>query len=438
MSIRDIVVTVAVIGCLPACFFRPWVGILVWSWLAFMNAPQLAWGFAQTVPWALMVAVATLAGFLVTKERKPFIINRESLLIVALWIWVSLTTLTALYPEPAFQGWERFSKILLMALLTIPLFQDRARLRLLLIVTALSVGFYGLKGGIWAIVTGGENKVYGPPGNTFLSDNTSVALALNMCIPVLLYLAKEEPRRWLRWGLYATFGFSIVAVPFTYSRGGFLGLIAVLALLFLKARTRFLLIPLVVAAVFAFAWFAPDKFTHRMDTIWNYEHEGSAQARFISWRVAYALALDNPFFGGGFWSIAQRQTFLNYAPDYPYGGGSHDSHSIYFNVLGEHGFIGFGLFVALIVCVLLTLHRLRNLHRRAPDLGWISNYAHMLQVSIVAYLVCGVFLSLAYFDLPYHMFVVIVILKHLADRELAALPAPVPAPLAPVPLPRMG
>ncbi len=59
---RDLVVTLAVFGLLPLILWRPWLGILAWSWLGYMNPHRLAWGFATTMPFALMVAMATLVG----------------------------------------------------------------------------------------------------------------------------------------------------------------------------------------------------------------------------------------------------------------------------------------------------------------------------------------------------------------------------------------
>jgi probable O-glycosylation ligase (exosortase A-associated) len=388
-----------------------------------MNPHRLTWSTRQ-LPIAMLVAIPTLAGFVLTRDRKPFIWNRESILLFLFWGWVSVTTLFAIFPADAAEGWERFSKILLMACLTIPLFQDRQRLRWLLLVIAASVGYYGFKGGIFAVLTGGIYRIWGPMGS-FLEDNNSLALALDMTIPILLYLGKEEERRWLRTLLFAMFFLSILAVPFTYSRSGFLGLIIVLSLLLLKSRFKLALIPIGAVAVFAFLAFAPKQWEQRIATIRNYEQDHSALARLMSWEVSYRLAMDNPLLGGGFWSIAQRDTFQRYMPDYSYGGGMHNAHSIYFNVLGEHGLIGLSLFLGLIFTVLHTLWELTRLAHRSPDRRWIANYAHMLQVGLVAYLVSGTFLSLSYFDLPYHFYVIGIILKRLAadaDRSVNGQP----------------
>src|SRR5215475_3663731 len=62
MLIRDTLVSAIIFASLPVCFIRPWVGILVWSWIGYMNPHKLTWGFATNMPFGQLVAVATLCG----------------------------------------------------------------------------------------------------------------------------------------------------------------------------------------------------------------------------------------------------------------------------------------------------------------------------------------------------------------------------------------
>ena len=118
--------------------------------------------------------------------------------------------------------------------------QDRVKLKWLLFVITLSLGFYGLKGGIWAVRTGGGEMVLGPI-RTFISGNTEIGLALNMILPFLLMLRRDETRKWFRHLLLVMFCFTIIAVLITHSRGAFLGLAAVLGMLFLKSKAKVLM-----------------------------------------------------------------------------------------------------------------------------------------------------------------------------------------------------
>jgi probable O-glycosylation ligase (exosortase A-associated) len=432
MSIRDLLVTFSILSVLPVCLFRPWVGVLTWSWLAYMNPHRLSWGFAHELPFSLLVALVTLVGFVFTSSRRPFLWTRETLLLGLLWGWFAVTSMGAFYPEDAWRKFGEMSKVLLMAVLVIPLFQDREKLRILLFVIAASLGFYGVKGGVFVLRTGGQDMVLGAP-NSFFEANTEMALVLNMALPLLFYLAKEETRRWRRLTLYGAFALTMIAVPFTYSRGGLFGLVTVLVVLFVKARRRLMLVPVMAAGIVAFVLLAPPQWLSRMQTLENVQADGSANLRFMSWKVAISIAQDSPVVGGGFKVFIHRATYDIYMPEYPRAFG-HDAHSIYFNLLGEHGWVGLVLFLAFVGAVLLRLYQIRRLARARPEVAWAGNYAHMLQASIAVYLVNGATLSVAYFDLAYQLLILAPLIHAVAMQQLAAEPAASPAPAAPLPV----
>jgi probable O-glycosylation ligase (exosortase A-associated) len=420
MSFRDLVLNLIVFAALPVAFARPWIGVLVWSWLGLMNPHRLTWGFSYTMPFALMVAVATLAGLVFTKDRRPLPRTRELYLLIALWALFVLSTLGALYPDDAWVQLDKVSKILLMTFVGLMLLQDEHKLRGLIWVIAMSVGFFGLKGGIWALRTGGTEQVLGPP-DSFIEGNTEIGLALNMVLPLLIFLRREESRWWLRSLLTAMVAFSAVAIVFTYSRGAVVGLAVVLVMLVLKSRARFMVAVLLAVAILLGQSFAPPKWFGRMETMQTYEQDRSAMGRINAWYVAYRIALDHPLLGAGFRPFT-IETHLRYLPSTPASG--LDAHSIFFQVLGEHGFTGLALYVALIVSILLTLRSVMRSARGDPSgkKKWMESCAQMLEASLVAYVVSGLFLSQSYFDLFYYLVAITMILKVLVDR-----PTPQPA-----------
>ena len=166
-----------------------------------------------------------------------------------------------------------------------------------------------------------------------------------------------------------------------------------------------------MAAILAFM---PAKWTERMESIQNYQEDASAMGRINAWWYAYNLANDRPLLGAGFKGFTP-ELFRRYAPnpnDY------HDSHSIYFEVLGEHGYVGLFLFLTL---ALLTWRNLVRVQRRAKgrdDLLWARQLAAMLQVSLVGYAVGGGFLGLGYFDLLYHFIGLSLAVRVLTDRRI--------------------
>jgi probable O-glycosylation ligase (exosortase A-associated) len=430
MSLRDLFVTLVIFGALPFCLARPWIGILTWSWIGYMNPHRLTWGYAYNLPFAMIVAIATLTGLLFTRDRRPLPRALETYLLLALWGLFVISTFSAIEPVDAWDQLDKVSKILLVTFVTMLLFQDTYKLKLLLYVIALSIGFYGLKGGIWALATGGGNQVLGPP-ETFISGNTEIGLALNMVIPIVLLLSRFEERRWLRNGLRAVFFFSIIAVIFTYSRGAVLGLGVMLTLTFVKSRAKFIVLPLaIVLALFGKA-IVPEQWLTRMGTIQTYEEDRSANMRLNSWYVAYQLALDNPFIGAGFRPFSPG-IYLRYSPEERWND-QQDAHSIYFQVLAEHGFTGLGLYLALIASTLISLRRIARQARRVPELAFHFFAAQMIEVGLIGFLISGAFLSMSYFDLFFHLVAITAILKVLVLQraETAVATAPAAPPVAP-------
>jgi probable O-glycosylation ligase (exosortase A-associated) len=422
-GLRDVVLLIVLIGLVPLCAIRPWIGILAWCWIAFMVPHGLTWGFARTLPIAMAVGGATLLGWVLTKDRKPIPRTWTVLLLLLLVAHFTLTTILAFDQDQAWGKWEWVTKALLMCFVTMSLFQDRARLRWLYVVTALSLGFYGLKGGLWVLRTGGGERVFGPD-MSFFGDNNTLGLALCMILPLLLYLSREEPRRWLKSIMRITFFFTIIAIVFTYSRGALLGLLVILAVLIWRSpwRLRFaagLLIGTLVAAPLL-----PDRLWERIQSIGEQEsaetRDTSVQGRFQAWNTAWNAALDHPFLGAGFRALWNKDIWLTYY-DGPEILAIRDAHSLYFEVLAEHGFVGLGLYFSVVASTLLTLRRIRKRWRGHPEHGYLASYAEMTNLSLYPYLVAGAFVGVAYFDLYFTLVAASVMLRALSDEAEKAL-----------------
>jgi probable O-glycosylation ligase (exosortase A-associated) len=382
-----------------------------------MNPHKLCWGFARTMPFAEIVAVTVLLGVVLSKdkERRFLPMCAETWLLLGLWAQYTLTTVLAWYPDEAWPQWDKVSKILLFTFLTIFYLQTRDRIRVMFLTVALSLGFYGVKGGIWSFRTLelGSSHVMGPD-STFIGGNTEMGLALVMILPFLLILARKEPRQWLRKLMVIAFCLTIVAAIFTYSRGAMIGLPVVLAMLFLRAQHRVIgIVGIIIFYVFM-SRFPPQEWFDRMQTIQTYEADRSAQMRLESWQVAWKLGLDYPFTGGGFWVLPHDEVFDKYLKEYIR---SQSAHSIYFAVLGDHGFVGLGLFVSTILTCFISLTRVKWSARNNPDAEWVVDYCQIVETSLMAYVISGAFLTLAYWDLFYHLVSFVIILKAIYYRD---------------------
>jgi probable O-glycosylation ligase (exosortase A-associated) len=419
---RDLLLTTFIFGTLPFIFVRPWIGVLVWSWIGLMNPHRLTWGFSFTMPFAQAVAITTLLGMLFTKERLRIPWSPPIVALSAFIIWMTITTLFAIDGDAAFVEWLKVMKIQLMTFVTLMLITDRKRLDALIWVVAISLGFYGVKGGIYTVGRGGAESVLGPEGS-FISGNTEIGLAMIMVFPLLRYLQLNSQRRLVRWALGAAMLLTGLAILGTQSRGALVGGAAMAVILWLKSRKKALLFFVLLAAIPIFLAMMANAWHEKMATIGSYEQDHSAMGRIYAWEFATSMAIERPLTGGGFESFTP-QNYLRFAPSltaaFSEKGFVADAHSIYFQVLGHHGFIGLALFLALLGAVWSTAKSVMRRTRSMPSLKWAYDIAAMSQVSLVGFLVAGAFLGLAYFDLIYTIISIIVATKVLVDKELSA------------------
>lgn len=414
---RDILLTLIIFGSIPIIFVRPFIGVLMWAWVGYMVPHSLTWGFAYSYPFAQVVAIVTLLAWVISKEPKMPHWNTGTVLLLMLTLWISITTLPAIVPDQAYLKWEKTIKVLFMTFVTMAMLTNRKRIEYLIWVIVLSIGFYGTKGGVYLLL-GGSGRVWGP-SRGFFEDNNALGLTLLMIIPLFRYLQLQSKALWMKIGLGAAMLLCSLGVVGTYSRGAMLGGVAMLLALAMWSPRRLLLITLIVVGAFATAPFVPDRWVDRMETIKDYENDGSAMSRIRAWRFAWELALERPIFGGGFGASLSDDDFLRLVPDAT---GSSNYHSIYFEVLGDHGFVGLVIFLALGCATFLCAYSTIRLAKNNEELQWASNLSKMVCVAIVGYAISGVFLNLAFFDLYYSLIAIVICTSAVANRE--ALQAP--------------
>jgi probable O-glycosylation ligase (exosortase A-associated) len=413
---RDFILTAFIFGCLPFTLVRPEWGVLLWTWIGLMNPHRLTWGFAYTLQFAMVVAVVTLIGVLLSPEPKRMPLRPPVVALLAFIVWMCVTTLTALNPDGAYEAWQRTIKVQVFVLVTLVMMQSRARLNALVWVSTLSIAFFGVKGGLYTLNAGGAGMVLGPPG-TFIEGNTEISLAITMTLPLLRYLQLQTQRRWLRWGLGAAMVLSAIAILGSYSRGALIAIVAMGLFFLLKTRNKLAITLAFAVIVPAFMLFMPVQWYDRMSTIGEYEQDASAMGRINAWGFAWNLASDRPMVGGGFRAFTP-ENFLAWAP---YPNDFHDSHSIWFQVLGEHGFVGIALFVLLWLLTWRSAARVIAMARQyGPDFLWASDLVRATQVGLIGYWAGGSFLGLAYWDYPYVLMAIIVLAEVVVAKEIKA------------------
>lgn len=420
MPIRDIVVTLLVFGAIPLILWRPWIGILVWSWLSYMNPHRQTWGFAYDMPFAMLVAVTLLVAMVLSKEKFRLPWSGTLVLWLMFLAWMSLSTYLAIYPDRAMTLYETIIKIQIMTLVTLMVITDPGKIRALIWVIVGSIGFYSVKGGLFTLLTGGGYRVYGPMDSN-ISENNAMALATLVVIPLMVYLYKVyQHKRWLRQLLGVSIFLSTISVFGSQSRGALISIAAVAGFFWLKSRSKLATgTGILLLAVLTFS-FMPASWHERMATITNYEEDESAMGRINAWKYSINIASDR-LTGGGInsWSPS---TYAVYNPESTTT--NIVAHSIYFSVLADHGWPGLIMYLGLLFIAWRNLSRVITQNRHSEDTEFRpALLARMLQVSLVAYLSGGAFLSLAYFDLPWHIVAISILLGRLYTSKQAVSPA---------------
>ncbi len=423
MPIKGVLLFVFFVGSLPVCLARPFYGIILWTILAFLN-PQSAlfyWHAADSFPWAVAVAVPTVLGFAMFSNGWKNLGSGKVLQLGVLWIWFTITSLisahTPIFVHHAADTWVRWnfvSKVLFMTVITIAIVDTFERLRIFVLVIAGCFGYFILKALPFMIMTGGAFRLYGPE-YSMISDNNDLGLALNMTLPLFYFLAQTEPRRWTRWLCGFLFVITIPAIFFTYSRGALVGLIVVLTLMLLRSKRRILLIPVLALGAMVAVLFAPAAWKERMDPTRPDAVDASARSRLNAWSYAWNLSKDYPIAGGGF-STFTEQLFDIYAPQTR---DIHGPHSIYFQVLAEHGFVGLALYLALFASCFASIFRILKWSKLLGN-DLTASYANMLGLSMVGFMISGIFLGRAYFDYYFAIVACLAVLERVCRQELVA------------------
>ncbi len=419
---RSIVFLVFFAGILPTIAYNPFCGVILWSWLSFMSPQRLTFGATSDMPFAIVVAIATLIAWLFSREKNRLPADATLWLIVALMLWFSLTTFYALVPETAYGKWLSTEKALLFVLVTAAMLTNRVRFHALIWTMVISISFYGLKSGLGTLLTGGGATVYGPEA-TAIADNNHFALALIVIIPLINYIRLGSQMPAVRFGALAIMGFCLISVFASYSRGALFGLAGMSLFLWLKSRARIIPAIALGIALFAAFNFMPQRWIERMNSIATYEEDASAQGRIVMWRAAVEIASQRTL-GAGFLGPYNQAVIDRFSP----GTQARAVHSIYFEVIGEHGYFAFFLWMLIPIFAWRNGSWIIKHTRQRPELKWSGDLARMLQVSLIGYYCGGAFLSLSYWDIYFTLVAVLAAMRQLVARETQPLPSARPAP----------
>jgi probable O-glycosylation ligase (exosortase A-associated) len=248
-----------------------------------------------------------------------------------------------------------------------------------------------------------NNRPLGP--GDFTNDPNDAALALGMGLPFVFYSIYEAPKGSMkRYFRYVMFLSVLAGIILTSSRGGFLGaIICILVLWFLsknRLRTAIIAIMMLILSGGLLLSMLPERYIEDMQSISDTE-DSTRVERLRSWELAWMMYKDNPVIGvgaGNFpWNV------VNYQHKTDWGGqsrglGGRQVHSMYFEVLADLGTLGMLLFLYIVYKLPFKLYKIRNQFLKdRDDLLWLKMLMQVLIASMSAYATAGAFVSVAYY-----------------------------------------
>jgi putative inorganic carbon (hco3(-)) transporter len=420
------VLLIMVPGAIWATINR-FVALQLYLWFAFFRPQEWLWTDISSLRLSLVLGLILVIPSILTGIFPT--ISHPLAIGSILFVLLSLPAqFSAVRPDVGWYWIDFMARLILVSLMMITLINGRRRFIWVIALISCCLAFYSAKAGFVSLLGGGIQFSDGLAG-AFI-DNNGYALAITMTIPLLVAAAQNlntsiVSQRILQLAFYLSVPFSCFAVISTFSRSGFLAIIAATLIYILLQRRRmkpFLLLFSIVLLVLLVAPI-PKGYFGRIRTIQTYEESGevSAISRFHFWEVAVKMAKEHPF------GVGLRNYEYNYDKyDSLSGryGTKRSVHSSHFQVLAELGIPGIAVYILLFVFAFIIAFRIRarssNPILSADKQRFFFTSANALIVSMSSFIVGGAFIALALNDLTWITFALIAVLDRLFKRELLA------------------
>ena len=394
----------------------PLYAACLYLWIAYFRPESWAWNDLfialnlSYIAGAYLVVRTFIAGV-------PLRLGVRGWLLVAFLAQALIATWFGLDSAYSFGYLRDFSKVILISLLVTAVIRTSQDLRLVLIVIAVSLGFEAVKQGwVQMILNPGARNNNEIP---FLGDNNLVAVGMAMLIPIIVALAETSTGWRKRAWQFANVGVFYRGLT-TYSRGGFLSLGAIGAMLFWRSPHKLKTVAAIAVVAVLVLPVLPQQFWDRMGTITaaSDDRDSSIEGRLHFWQVALAMANDKPFTGVGHSGYPRAYNQYDWS-DGEFGV-NRAVHSSWLGILAELGYPGLLLFIAIVFSSLRACRRVRNAARRGELPGEMGRYAVAFESSLVAFIIGGSFVSFHYSEMLWHYFALTIALERVAAHEMAA------------------
>jgi len=412
---RDVLLVIFLFVAIYYAFKRPYLGMAAWVWIALTAPANWAFGFSNAFRLNLTIVVVTALAYLFVQKNKKIRLGGLGILVFLFCFWTLITTIFNNNTTPSYVWYvfTEFVKVAALFFFLILIIKKRLHIDTIVWAIILSVSSYAGMEAVKYILSAGGHQIIGRAG--IMIDRNDLAVAINMCIPLIVYLIQTTKHKLLRYGLWALLFLNVVAIVGTSSRGGFIGLSILAFFFWLKSRNKIVWALLALMALPVLYHQAPEKWRERQSTIQTAATEdGSFIGRLWAWKISSMIARDDPLTGGGFRAVTDPVLWGSYAPYTPIFGvietppipankSPKAAHNIYFQVLGDHGYVGLVLFLSILFSAYRTnVSSLKEMRKKNNI--WGEKLCSAFYLSLIGYVITGGNVSLAYFDLSFALY----------------------------------
>jgi len=412
----------------------PFVATLGYVWVDAFRPQDVAYFILNQFPIALVMGLTAVGTYIMMDRRHPPPLNAISILVALMGAWCTVTMTWAVGGEGAWVKWDWATKTVLFSAFLPFVIRSHIQIEAFIqtYVLALAANFipFGLK---VFLSGGGYGRNLGlVGGNSGLAEGGLLSTACLMVVPVLLFLARNSviAPRWkitplAYWGLAAL---ALATAMGTFQRSALVGLVVMGAAMIVSSRHKILYSTIGLIVGLILAYWTSDRWLGRVATITDYQSDtGSAVLRILVWKWTLEFVKSYPL-GGGFHSYVVNQivlpaTALNPAGEIQFG---RAFHSIYFEVLGEQGWPGLAIFLAVALLAVWNTYVIARAAKRNPDLAWCGGLAIAIRCGLAAFLSAGTFVGIAFQPMFWYFVAVTVCLRSYVRRAEAAGSAPSP------------
>lgn len=418
----DLIVAFILLVFMVVGLTRPNIAMMGYIWIDLVKPQKIAYGFVSGQPLSMIIAAICIISFIFNIKKLNKLENKKvTILLFIFAIWITITTATSLFPEHAWVKWNWAFKTVVAAILIPFTIKTREDLEAFIWIFLASVAFFTISAGVKTALSGGGYgaRLISGGDNSGLTESSTLALVAAASLPLLINFIKNslllDKTKLYKLFIYALIVAGVLTVIGSYARNGLIGLFILGYFMFIKSNHKSGVLFVLVSTILLIYNFAPEAWFERMGTMDNFAKDSSALGRIVVWRWTADFASTH-LFGGGFHAYIANAGLLNLYHDSPNIVFEHTAkafHSIYFEVLGEHGFIGLGIYLSILSTLFLQL---RQMAKDKKD-EWKAALASSLLQSLYIFCACGAFIGVAFQPVLYILAAFVISLSNIRSAN---------------------